>query len=221
MRTNPGGETTCREFCTLSNPRQDHEHQNIKIMMRTNPWRGDMVHPKILILIAWICLLSMSGSAQDTNRVVYDSLKSQQIINGYCDREFLEKFEPFLMWSVDEYDNYTPSSGILEALDSLMTDVSIVIVLATWCGDSKEQVPRFLRVLDDMGFEGGFPAEKVTLICVDGRKQTLSPDITPLDIQKVPTFIIYRGAQELGRIIETPATTLEADLLEIINGKKP
>ncbi|MCU0370461.1 MAG: thioredoxin family protein [Bacteroidales bacterium] len=33
------------------------------------------------------------------------------------------------------------------------------------------------------------------------------------NIQKVPTFIIYRKGREIGRIIETPYTTLEKDLL--------
>jgi len=44
-------------------------------------------------------------------------------------------------------------------------------------------------------------------------------DISALKIERVPTFIVYDGIKELGRIIETPAETLEEDLLMILSAK--
>ena len=41
--------------------------------------------------------------------------------------------------------------------------------------------------------------------------------IASLKIEAIPTFIVYRKDAEIGRIVETPKTTLEADLLEILS----
>jgi len=204
-------------YCSAPTPRQDHEHQNIKIMLRTNSWRGDMVHSKNLILMAWIGFISISLSAQEKNQIVYDSVRSQSIILGFCYRPFLEQFSPFNLNYSDEYQNYKSGLEPSPRLDSLTSGLFITIVLATWCGDSKEQVPRFFRILDDIGF----PTERVSLICVDGRKQCDTPDVLPLHIERVPTFIFYKGCREIGRIIETPVVTLEADFLAIIERKNP
>jgi uncharacterized protein (DUF1015 family) len=37
-----------------------------------------------------------------------------------------------------------------------------------------------------------------------------------LEIEKVPTFIVYRNGEEIGRIIETPIKSMEEDLYEIL-----
>lgn len=39
------------------------------------------------------------------------------------------------------------------------------------------------------------------------------------DIQRVPTVIFLRGGKELGRIIEVPKDTMEADFLAITGAK--
>ena len=37
-----------------------------------------------------------------------------------------------------------------------------------------------------------------------------------MNIERVPTFIIYRGEKEIGRIVETPKKSLERDLWNIV-----
>ena len=39
-----------------------------------------------------------------------------------------------------------------------------------------------------------------------------------LEIQRVPTFIIYKNNIEAGRIIENPVTSLEQDMVNILGG---
>jgi hypothetical protein len=36
-----------------------------------------------------------------------------------------------------------------------------------------------------------------------------------MNIERVPTFIFKRGGEEIGRIIETPDESLEADMLKL------
>ena len=74
------------------------------------------------------------------------------------------------------------------------------------------EIPRFYRLLDELKF----PDEQVTLINVDRKKNGLEVNVDDLSIELVPTFIIYSGSKEVGRIIESPNETLEKDLLKIL-----
>lgn len=85
--------------------------------------------------------------------------------------------------------------------------------MGTWCSDSREQIPAFYKILDELNY----PSDKVTLICVDRKKKGLSNEADGLNIELVPTIIFYRNGEEIGRIIETPQESLEKDLLGIIN----
>lgn len=177
-----------------------------------------MSHFKTNIILLVLLLTSASEThAQVKNRVVYDSLRQQEVIVGLCDREFLEGFSPFNLNYADEYRSYQSGLNSTAETDSLTKDLFITIVLGTWCSDSREQVPRFFKVTDQLGF----PPERITLIGVDGKKQSDNPDVTPMAIELVPTFIFTRSCKELGRITETPQKSLEEDLLEIIKGKNP
>ncbi len=115
-----------------------------------------------------------------------------------------------------EYIDYVVDGEVLADLKASVYSCQITIVLATWCGDSKEQVPHFVKILDKLDYN----TKKVNFICVDRSKQALGTEVETLNIQRVPTFIIYdQNGSELGRIIETPKTTLEEDFLHIIKSK--
>jgi thiol-disulfide isomerase/thioredoxin len=91
-------------------------------------------------------------------------------------------------------------------------ELTIQIVMGTWCPDSRREVPRFMQILD----RWKFPAAKVTFIGVDNAKLSPVGDFDKLDIQRVPTFIILKNKVEAGRIIENPVTSLEQDMLNIL-----
>ena len=61
-----------------------------------------------------------------------------------------------------------------------------------------------------------FPPDKITYIGVDDAKLSPVAEYSGLDIQRVPTFIIYINNVEAGRIIENPVTSLEQDILNIL-----
>jgi thiol-disulfide isomerase/thioredoxin len=85
--------------------------------------------------------------------------------------------------------------------------------LGTWCGDSKEQVPRFIRILDELKYKTG----KISFLCVDRQFKDEKIIVGNREIEKVPTIIIYRKKKNLGKIIEIPMLSLEKDLLEILS----
>ena len=86
--------------------------------------------------------------------------------------------------------------------------------MGIWCPDSRREVPRFMKVIDAWKF----PAAKLTFIGVDDAKQSPVGEYVKLDIQRVPTFILYKNNIEAGRIIENPSTSLEQDMVNILTG---
>ncbi len=147
--------------------------------------------------------------AQDVCNRVYDEKSQTDILVGVCSREGLLGCAFTEDYAI-EYPMYKPNDTALAQLKSLIGDIRCVIVLGTWCGDSKEQIPRFLKIID----QSGVSFDKLEIVCVDRQKEAPGMDIkSNFDIEKVPTFIFFRNDQEIGRIIETPQSTLEADML--------
>ena len=89
-------------------------------------------------------------------------------------------------------------------------------MFGSWCHDSKVQVPRFMKVLSEAGYDD----RDLIIIGVNTNKSALVMNIENLDIERVPTFIVYQNGEELGRIIETPSKTLEKDLWKIVRKAK-
>jgi hypothetical protein len=124
----------------------------------------------------------------------------------------------------EEYYSYAVDEGLIGEIAGLVSDVDIVVVIGTWCSDSHREVPRFWKVLET----AGFPAERMkTYGVLSGRAQIdtwTSGDLVDYskrlkgfyNVTAVESIILYRGGKELGRIIEAPAKSLEADLLEIL-----
>ena len=163
--------------------------------------------------IIWIMLtfVSLTTMAQDKNKVIVDEKSKSEILIGYCDRQGLNS-EVFREYFNKEYDNYALDTKTIEQIQKLRKNIEIVVVMASWCHDSKVQVPRFYKILD----EAKIKDSRVSLIAVDSNKTTDDVDITGMNIQRVPTFIFYKKGNEIGRIVEKPNSTLEKDMLLIL-----
>lgn len=158
-------------------------------------------------------LLSVSLiNAQQFNTSTIDTVKNKKMLIGFCTREAFQD-TAFKDWFDEQYKNYQPDFEILDKLEGKLDDISFTIVMGTWCSDSREQVPSFYKILDELNY----PTEKINLICVDRKKKGLSDEADSLNIELVPTIIFYRNNEEIGRIIEVPAESLEKDMLEIIS----
>lgn len=123
---------------------------------------------------------------------------------------------PYSEWYDREYEGYQPRQDVVEKLAAIDNrDLTIVTVLGIWCPDSRREVPRFMKIMDLIGF----PGRQLTFIGVDNEKLSPLGDYEKLGIERVPTFIVYENKVESGRIIENPVTSLEQDLLNILSGK--
>lgn len=123
--------------------------------------------------------------------------------------------EPYATWFNPEEASYVPNQETLFSLRNLNQDYTITIFMGTWCDDSKQQVPRFYKILNAIDFD----LSKVRLITVDRSKTTPEKFEDGLNITNVPTFIFYKNGKELHRIVETPVESLEKDMFKIVTGQ--
>jgi thiol-disulfide isomerase/thioredoxin len=178
-----------------------------------------------LTLIALVLIITMGCKIKKPAAEIRPSYEVSQASNGATD--FSEQSTwllgylnpprlsqpPYSEWYQKGYEDYIPEQDIITKLQALnKDDLSILVVMGTWCPDSRREVPRFMKIID----QWQFPGERITFIGVDGEKLSPLADFDKLDIQRVPTFIVMKNKIETGRIIENPVASLEKDLLEIL-----
>lgn len=157
-------------------------------------------------------LMTLMAAAQEMNRVVNDEVTGDEMLIGYGNRRGL-LMEPFFSWFSEEYNVYSVNKQSILGIEPEELDgVTITMVLGTWCPDSRREVPRFYKILDQLGFN----ESRLQVICVNRNKLAPGIDLGSLDIQFVPTIVVFRNGKEIGRIIEHPVQSLEEDLTAIL-----
>lgn len=148
--------------------------------------------------------------AQETDKIAKDSKTGNDILLGAVTREGLINIGT---WFTEEYDLYIPDTASINYLIHHKENLpNVFVVLGTWCGDSKEHVPHFYKIMDLVNY----PASKVFMVSVDRDKKAEEFCLADFEITLVPTFIFTAKGEEIGRIIETPTESLEKDLVNII-----
>ncbi len=148
------------------------------------------------------------------------SQKADPKILGNCSILQLEK-EPYAAWYTKNLAAYEPNPEIVDAIKKTNpAKYSVKIFFGSWCGDSKRELPKMTKLLEKLSF----PAKNLTLIGVDDStevyKQSPERQEAGLNIFRVPTFVIYEGSKEVGRIVEYPVETIERDLLKIFSKRE-
>lgn len=111
-----------------------------------------------------------------------------------------------------EKEQYTPDSTAISELKAFDKNINILVMLGTWCSDSRREVPRFLKVMEqiknnNIHFE---------LYGLDRAKSDSLGMGQANQIEFVPTFILFNESGEWGRIIETPEINMEQDLANLL-----
>jgi tetratricopeptide (TPR) repeat protein len=113
---------------------------------------------------------------------------------------------------------YEPDTTVLNKIKE-HKDFKVIIYGATWCGDTRAELPKFSKILNQIKLKDN----RYEMYMVDnaGKNYEQSPDKTPYtsSIFCVPTFIIEKDGKEIERIIEEPTESLEKDLLQILESK--
>lgn len=115
-------------------------------------------------------------------------------------------------WEKLKAEEYTPDASFVKAIQGKTGEVKVLLFLGTWCGDSKREVPRFFKLMD----QAGITESQVEMIALDRSKKDAEGLTEKWGIKYVPTFIFIKDGIELGRIVETPKDSLEANIAFIL-----
>jgi thiol-disulfide isomerase/thioredoxin len=118
-----------------------------------------------------------------------------------------------------ESDGYEVDTELTNAISD-PGQYTYEVFLGTWCGDSRREVPRMEKIFSEMGID----MSNVLIVTLDRDKISPNGEQEGKDIRYVPTLIVNKDNQEIGRIVESPSSetaTLESDLFEISLGIPP
>lgn len=112
-----------------------------------------------------------------------------------------------------EYTAYEPSAVDVAVIAALRRPAVLEVFLGTWCPDSRREVPRLLKIID----RAAPPGLGLRIYGIDRRKEKPGRLVRRAGLERVPTIILRVGGREVGRIVETPETTLEHDLALLVS----
>ncbi len=122
----------------------------------------------------------------------------------------------YTTWFTKNYDAHTIQEKKLSKISNDLNGYSIKLFMGTWCGDSRREVPRFYKVLE----ESNYPMKQLTAVAVNNKpkmyKQSPNHEEKGLNIHRVPTFIFYKDGVEVNRIVESPVVSFEDDIENIL-----
>ena len=149
----------------------------------------------------------------DLNQEV--TIEEETMLHGIVDRDGF-KLPKYTQWFDSTYQAYIPNKETLEHIKPLMNNVHLRIYIATWCSDSRRDIPALFRILDDISFD----TNSLEIIALNRSKESPGGEEKGYDIEYVPTTILYKEQLEIGRIIEFPNLTLEEDILAIVSANR-
>ncbi len=170
---------------------------------------------KTIILLVLALSLNVATSQRFNQEIKTE--QGRQFLVGPITMEGLQT-EPYNAWFQPNYDNYAVDRSLVKMIKKALKTYQLTLFLGTWCGDSKRETPRILKILQ----EAKFPMENLKIIALDRRKgfykKSPSGEEKGLNIIKVPTLVFLKNGKEVSRIVESPIASLEEDMLSILKG---
>jgi thiol-disulfide isomerase/thioredoxin len=166
---------------------------------------------KLLFILA--IGFAINVSAQDTQ--VTTESGGTKIIKGFFTKKDIATDSSFT-WFAANQQGYTPEQNALQALKANRDSINIIAFGGTWCGDTRNILPKFFVLAD----AAGLPQDRITLIGVDRSKKTIQHLSEAFNIVNVPTIIVMKNGKELGRVVEYGKYGMfDKELGEIISKK--
>lgn len=171
---------------------------------------------KRTLFVLFIIFFTTSLFAQ--NKTITDAKGNIHLQGQVTEKGF--QTAPFSTWFEAQHEDYLINDRVVKKLKDSIVQYKIKVFFGSWCGDSKREVPRFYKILE----QAKYPTEQLEVVALDrsseAYKQSPDGEEKGLNIHRVPTFIFYKNDKEVNRIVEHPKETLERDMLKIISQKR-
>jgi tetratricopeptide (TPR) repeat protein len=175
---------------------------------------------KFIPIWVWVaCMAACTVAKKQTysynKPIIVDAGSNRAKLLGLWPQSSLSE-PPFNTWYTTAWNTYKVDTSVITNLQAHLKNIKVQIFMGTWCGDSKREVPKMLRLLHEIKFD----TSALQIIMVDNADTAYkaSPDHAESGkyIFRVPTFIFYENDKELNRIVETPVISMEMDMLNIL-----
>ena len=130
---------------------------------------------------------------------------------GISDKDSLMKDNTY-PWFKDGYERYKPDNASIRIISEYASSLHILVFAGTWCGDTHTLLPEFYKTMDAAGVGDA----QITLHLLGRDKKTQDGSSDKYAITSVPTFIIIKGDNELGRVVESVKTSIEVEIAGIL-----
>lgn len=157
-----------------------------------------------------------SASTSSNTEMKMDASKPAMQENGMIVGLFHEsdlQQEPFATWFNSGFESYEPNTEAMSTIKDNISNYEIIAFMGTWCPDSRREVPKFFKLLED----ANYPMDKLTIYGVDRSKITPDNKQEKWELNRVPTFIFLKNGQEVNRFVERPRESLEQDIAKIVS----
>ena len=163
----------------------------------------------LFMVSAVISLILFSCAPQSVSKSHMVTIDGKEMLVGLIEQH--ELFSSFPVFR-ENYDLFTPNDSTIKFIKSFQKDISVQIYLGTWCGDTREQLPLFLKIFDKS------ENRKINIFLRAVDRTKIDPEKTALQfaIKRVPTLVFLHNGVEFGRFVETPELTVEDDLIKIL-----
>jgi thiol-disulfide isomerase/thioredoxin len=104
---------------------------------------------------------------------------------------------------------YVPSKAAQEHLRQWAPALFVKVYAGSWCSDTKKLLPDFMRLAELTGIS-------YSLYFLDMSKKSPAGEEKKDSILFLPTFILYKDGEELGRVIETAPHGIERHLEKLL-----
>jgi len=178
---------------------------------------------KFFILLAVITIScgntvsKATAETQTSEEEFEDEAEIQQdmLLGEFHKKDLLQK--PFSKWFSPRYEEFSPETGAMTTIKENINEYKIKVLMGTWCGDSKRELPKLLKILDNADYN----YKNIEMVAVDYNKTTPSKIEEELNVHRVPTIIFYKNGEEVNRFVEySQGESIEEDIAKIVSDKE-
>ena len=163
-----------------------------------------------------LILVLFSDVAVAQNAEVSKDAEGNKVLKGFVTRKELATDSSFA-WFAKNTKDYKPDASALAALKGAKDSIYVLAFGGTWCHDTQFILPKFYTLAD----AAGLAPDHITLVGVDHNKKTVQHLSETFNVINVPTFIVLKNGQEIGRVVEYGKKGMwDRELGEVITASK-
>lgn len=160
-----------------------------------------------------LCVASQAATPSSIHRQI-GTFHGRPVVVGSLTRSEIERIVPG--WVKAEVE-VRPVVAAAHKLASVGKGARVTVYFGTWCPDSRREVSRLWRTLDEVGDNVPFT---IRYFGIDHGLHRPANIVKRAHLVRVPTFVVERDGRELGRIVEVSPHGIENDLLALLTGKE-